>query len=94
LDFGTSPEVGDELKSRYQQLIGILRWAVELGRFDINIEVAKLSSFNCMPRKGHLEAAYSISGNLRQHENSKLVFDARRPAYEKSRFVEAEWKDI
>jgi hypothetical protein len=47
-----------------------------------------------MPRKGHLEAAYSMFGYLRQHENSKLVFDARRPAYDESRFVEAEWKDI
>ena len=29
--------------SRYQQLIGILRWAVELGRIDIQIEVALMS---------------------------------------------------
>jgi hypothetical protein len=33
-------EVGEDLTARNQQLIGILRWAVELGRFDINVEVA------------------------------------------------------
>jgi hypothetical protein len=90
----TTDEVNNQLTSRYQQLIGILRWAVELGRFDINVEVAKLSSFNCMPRKGHLEAVYSIFGYLRQHENSELVFDARRPNYDESRFVKTTWKDI
>jgi hypothetical protein len=47
-----------------------------------------------MSRKGHLEAAYSICRYLRQHENSKLVFDARRPEYDESRFVKATWKDI
>jgi hypothetical protein len=90
----TMDKVNDQLTSRYQQLIGILRWAVELGRFDIKVEVAKLSSFNCMPQKGHLETAYSIFGYLRQNENSKLVFDARRPNYNKSRFMKATWKDI
>jgi hypothetical protein len=90
----TTDEVNDQLTSRYQPLIGILRWAVELGRFDINVEVAKLSSFNCMPRKEHLEAVYSIFGYLRQHENSKHVFDARHPNYDESRFVKATWRDI
>jgi hypothetical protein len=47
-----------------------------------------------MPRKGHLEAAYSIFGYLRQHENVKLVFDARQLVYDQSRFGEAEWRDI
>eukprot|EP00978_Attheya_sp_CCMP212_P043248 scaffold278896_cov71-Attheya_sp.AAC.1 len=30
--------LGDEESSEYQQLIGILRWAVELGRIDIALE--------------------------------------------------------
>jgi hypothetical protein len=45
-----------ELASRYQQLIGILRWAVELGRVDILVEVSMMSSHLCQPRLGHLEA--------------------------------------
>jgi hypothetical protein len=60
-EMDTTAEVGEDLTARYQQLIGILRW-VELGRFDINVKVAKLSSFNCMPRKGHLEAAHATQG--------------------------------
>ena len=53
-------EVNEQLTNRYQQLIGILRWAVELGRFTIHVEVSKLYSFNCNPRKGHMEAVYNI----------------------------------
>eukprot|EP00957_Ditylum_brightwellii_P114414 8722693-Ditylum_brightwellii.AAC.3 len=42
----TTEELGGELTSRYQQLIGILRWCVELRRIDIAFEVSKLSAFN------------------------------------------------
>eukprot|EP00978_Attheya_sp_CCMP212_P032847 scaffold129973_cov34-Attheya_sp.AAC.1 len=49
--------LGDEESSEYQQLIGILRWAVELGRIDIALEVSYMSSYLCAPRKGHMEAA-------------------------------------
>ena len=62
-------EVNKQLTNRYQQLIGILRRAVELGLFDIHVEVTKLSSFNCNPRKGHMEAVYSIFAYLRKHTN-------------------------
>ena len=53
-------EVNKQLTNRYQQLIRILRWAAELGRFDIHVEFAKLSYFNYNPRKGHMEAVYNI----------------------------------
>ena len=55
-----SDELGDELATQYQQMIGILRWSVELGRIGIITEVSFLSSFNVSPCKGHLEAAYRI----------------------------------
>ena len=50
-----SPELGPEKANYYQNLIGVLRWAVELGRIDIHVEVALLSSHLAMPRKGHLD---------------------------------------
>ena len=87
-------EVNKQLTNRYQQLIGILRWAVELGRFDIHVEVAKLSSFNCNPRKGHMEAVYNIFAYLRKHKNSKIVFDYQRPQYDETCFIEADWKSL
>ena len=39
----------------YQEIIGMMRWAIEIGRVDINTEIALLSSHQAAPREGHLE---------------------------------------
>eukprot|EP00957_Ditylum_brightwellii_P082935 6305460-Ditylum_brightwellii.AAC.1 len=36
-------------------MVGVLRWAVELGQIDIHVEVALMSYYLAMPRKGCLE---------------------------------------
>jgi len=41
-------------------LIGILRWAIELGRIDILTEVSCLSQHLAEPREGHVIAVYKI----------------------------------
>ena len=87
-------EVTKQFTNRYQQLIGILRWAVELGRFDIHVEVAKLSSFKYNPREVHMEAVYNIFAYLNKHTNSKIVFDHRRPQYDETRFNEDDCKSL
>jgi hypothetical protein len=38
----------------YQELIGVLRFAVELGRIDTATEVSMMSAHLALPRKGHL----------------------------------------
>jgi len=49
-----------ERTNRFQQLIGILRWAIELGRIDTLTEVSCLSQHLAEPREGHLIAVYKI----------------------------------
>ena len=49
----------------YQEMIGILRWAVEIGRIDILIEVSLLSLHVALPRVGHLLTVYRIFGYLK-----------------------------
>ena len=55
---GYHPErdVSAELTSvgvqRYQELIGVLRWAAELGRVDILLETEMLSTYMALPRRG------------------------------------------
>ncbi|KAI2497398.1 Reverse transcriptase (RNA-dependent DNA polymerase) [Fragilaria crotonensis] len=49
-----TPELNDELAARFLQLIGILRWAIELGRIDIFVEVSQISQHQAIPRKRHL----------------------------------------
>jgi hypothetical protein len=70
-----SPELNDEQAKCFQNLIGVLRWSVELGRIDIHLEVAQLSSHLALPREGHLEQAFHIFAYLKKHDKSKVVFD-------------------
>jgi Reverse transcriptase (RNA-dependent DNA polymerase) len=65
---------GDEA-NYYQQQIGVLRWAVELGRIDIAVEVSMLASYTAAPRTGHFDSLLHIFAYLSQHTQSKLVFD-------------------
>lgn len=82
-----SKELGPEMASRYLQLIGIARWAVELGALDIYLEVSILSHHQALPRKGHLDALYHLfsyiknvtypKGNARWKR--RVVFDPTDP---------------
>lgn len=55
----------------YQQQIGILRWAVELGRIAICCEVSILASYCAAPREGHLGAVMHIYSYLNSHTRSR-----------------------
>lgn len=48
----------------YQELIGILRWAIKLGRVDTLHEVSLLSAYQAAPRRGHLDRLISIFAYL------------------------------
>jgi hypothetical protein len=78
-EMDTSDECDDDGASRYQQLIGVLRWAVELGRIDIYTEVALLSQQLALPRVGHLEVVYHIFAYLNKHDKSRIIFDPTDP---------------
>ena len=90
-ELDTSPVLNAKLQNRFQQLMGILRWAVELGRIDINLEVSLLSTYLCEAREGHLEAAYNIFAYLSKHIESNLVFDDKVPELDERNFTNADW---
>ena len=94
-ELDTSPELNMEMASRYQTLIGVLRWTIELGRIDIAHAVSLLSSYNANPRVGHLEAVYDVFGYLMSHGRSKLVLDPSKPKLDESVFrSNVDWKDF
>ena len=61
LDKGDHPELdtSDLLDAdgiqKYQSMIGVMQWAISIGRFDIATAVMSLSSFRVTPRVGHLK---------------------------------------
>ena len=89
-----SNELNAEEANLYQSLIGILRWTVEIGRIDICAEVSMLSSYLALPREGHLEQVYNIFAYLKQHHNSRIVFDPSYPHIDPSIFPEYDWSSF
>ena len=64
----------------YQELIGILRWSIEIGRVDMHLEVAVLSAYQASPRRGHLNALYQIFAFIKNNPKLTLYFDPRLPS--------------
>ncbi len=97
-DYRPELETSDELKSDgvqcYQELIGVLRWAVELGRVDILLETSLLSTYLAMPRVGHLNQVYRMFGYLKQYPKRKLAFDPMHPRISEKMFKQHDWHDI
>ena len=73
-ELDVTAELNEELGSRFLQLVGILRWAIELGRLDIYVELSQLSQHQALPHRGHLEAIYHIFAYLKKHENGARIF--------------------
>jgi hypothetical protein len=87
-----SPELEDDLASRFQQMIGILHWAIELGRIDI---INKDSHLYASPRAGHLEAAFQVFEYLDAHNNGgRVIFDSTQVDVDESRFPDVNWNEI
>jgi hypothetical protein len=90
----TSPELKADGVQRFQELIGQLRWAVEIDRVDILLETSLLSSYLAMPWIGHLEQAFRIFGYLKAHPKRKLAFDPAHPAINENRFQDCDWMEF
>ena len=78
----------------YQEMIGILRWAVEIGRFEILLEVSLFLSHLYLPRIGHLHAVYHIFGYLNQVPKRKLYFDPVSPLISEDIFHKFDWEEF
>ena len=95
-------ELDAEMMNRFQQFIGVLRWAIELGRIDILTEVSCLSQHLASPREGHLHAVYKIFRYLQKNMSKnpgRLVFDGLYPHTDPRLFQKSvtdlnEWNDF
>ncbi len=74
--------------------MGILRWAVELGRVDVLLETALMSTYLAMPREGHLQQIYRIFGYLKLYPKRKIAFDPKHPKINEKVFVRHDWHDF
>ena len=86
-ELDASRELSPEDTTFYQELIGILRWAVEIGRVDILTELSLLSSYQASPRQGHLEQLIHIFAFLKKNPKLTLYFDPQEPILDPNMFV-------
>ena len=94
-ELDTTPELDDRLASRYAQLVGILRWAIELGRIDIYFETAILSHHLALPRMGHLKQVYHIFAYIKNNPKARLVFNPYDVEIDETAFPkDVDWGDI
>ena len=85
-ELDTSEEVNSELHVLYREIIGMLRWMVEIGRVDIHHELSLLSSYQASPRQGHLEQALHMVAFLKKKPKLTLYFDPTIPKLDQSMF--------
>ena len=81
-----SEELDGEDITFYQEIIGMLRWAIEIGRVDINFEISLLSSYQAAPRTGHLEQLLHILAFLKKKPKLTIYFDPSEAIIDKSMF--------
>ena len=68
-------------------MIGMLRWATELGRVDVLHEVSLLSQYQASPRQGHLEQALHIFAYLDKKPKLTLYMSPNSPSLPQEGFA-------
>jgi hypothetical protein len=75
------------------QEIGVLQWAVKIGRIDITTEVSMLAAHMRMPRKGHLISVFRVFAYLKQKHNARMIYDPTYPKIDYTKFrANEEWE--
>ena len=93
-ELDATPELSPDMALYYQLQVGILHWAMELGRVNIVTEVSTLASQMAMPREGHLEAIFHVFAYLNIKHNSRLVLDPTYPVIPQNTFQTYEWTNF
>ena len=91
-ELDTSQECSPAQVQFFQNIMGILRWLVELGRIDIGYEVSILSSYLAFPRTGHLQQALHIIKYVDIHPSNEITFDPQEFFIKSEDYNEAERK--
>ena len=93
-ELDTSPELKTEGLQRYQELISIVHWAVELGRVDILLETSLMSTHLTLLRWGHLEQLHHIFSYLKMNPKRLLFFDPQHPNIDERAFKKHDWYEF
>ena len=85
-DLDATVELDSNDITMFQQLIGELGWATEIGRVDILHDVSVLSVFQASPRDGHLHQVFHIFSFMKKDLKLTIYFDPRFPNIDPTSF--------
>ena len=74
-----SPKLNAGDLTLFQELIGVLRWATEIGRVDILHEVAILSQYQASAREVHLKQVINIFSFVKHNPKLSIHMDPQLP---------------
>ena len=100
LDPADHPELDDSKEcdaagvKQYQSLMGMLQWAVTLGRIDIHCSVMTMSRFRTCPRIGHLDRVKRIFAYLRNYKKTAIKFRTEIPDYSRYKIEPQKWEYV
>ncbi len=75
----------------YWKLLGMLQWAVTLGRIDIMCAVMTMGGYRAQPRIGHMNRLKRIFGFLKQYKSCSIKFRTEEPDYSKYKTEDRNW---
>jgi hypothetical protein len=78
--------IGTRRHQYFQELIGMLRWATEIGRVDILHEISILSQYQASPREGHLEQVLHIFAFLKKKPKLTIYLHHSLPGIDYGEF--------
>jgi hypothetical protein len=81
-EMDVTEELDENDVTYFQELIGVLRWATEIGRVDILLEVSLSSQYQASPREGHLEQVLHVFAFLKKHPKLTLYMSPELPRYD------------
>ena len=80
-ELDTSAFCDEDDKEKYQSLVGLMQWAVSLGRFNIMTAVMTMSNFRECLRVGHLNRLHCMVSFLYQFRGAKLRYRTEKPDF-------------
>ena len=78
----------------YQSLIGMLQWAVTLGRYDIQQAVMTMSRYRDMTRTEYFKKVKGMFSYLSNFQDTFIVFERDQYDHSKHVYVDHEWKYV
>ena len=68
----TLPNLKPKGVTQYQEMIRVIRWVVDLGRVDIILEMALISTYLALPHREHTEQVFQMFRCLKPNPERKF----------------------